>query len=180
MKLCLGVGPKPIHPQHLEIMKDLSEWTLVDKYVIEPDIKQWDAEVLGEVPDNSIETIYASHLLEHFEHTKSKEILSNWYRKLKTGGELIINVPDLEWLCKQVLKYEQGFLLDGYYNQFHGEHGLLSVVYGSQSHEGEYHKAGFTNSYLVGLLRLVGFESIDISRDFDAHDMQVLIARCRK
>lgn len=178
MKLNIGCGPLPLHPQHTEYMKGDS-WVLVDKYVEDPTIKKWDATDLP-VENNSIETIYASHLLEHFPHVEVASVIEHWYAKLKKGGELIINVPDLEWACKQLIKYEQGFLLSGYYNTFAGEHGLLSIFYGSESHEGEYHKAGFTMNYLTKLLFKAGFEGIDVKKDFEAHEMGVLIGRGKK
>lgn len=178
MKLYLGCALPPFHPQHLEILGNTSEWVLVDLYVNHPDIQNWDATKLEQVADGSCEKIYASHLLEHIEHGKLQETIQLWHRKLIDGGELLINVPDLEWLAQRVIQYERGEKLDGYYNRFDGEHGLLSIVYGSQSHEGEHHKSGFTQRYLVSLLS--GFSTTDIKRTFDAHDMGVLIAKVVK
>ena len=175
MKLCLGVGPLPIHRQHLEILGDVSEWTLVDLYVKDPQIKNWDATKLDEVEDNSIEYIYASHLLEHIPHIQVKDVLKLWYSKLKEGGQLYINVPDLEWAADQLLLLRDNNL-NGYYHRFDTEHGLLSIFYGSQSHDGEYHKSGFTNKYLRELLKEIGFSEVRVKPDFDAHSMGVLIA----
>lgn len=180
MKINLGCGPFPIHPQHFDIMGDISEWTLVDKFVQDPKIQNWDATVLDEVEPNSCDTLYSSHLLEHFPHTQTLSILKVWKNKLKTGGELILNVPDLDWACLQILRYGSGQKLDGYYHQWQGEHGLLSVVFGSQSHEGEFHKAGFTKQSLTELLEDAGFVDISITKEFEAHDMGCLIARAKK
>ena len=163
----------PFHQQHYDMFPDLDTFVWVDKYIIHPQVKQWDATVLAEVPDESCEVIYASHLLEHIEHDYIPTVLALWQKKLKTGGEIVINVPDLYWTAKQLIKYEDGYLLDGYYNTFAGEHGLLSILYGSQTHTGEYHKGGFTKRYLESL----GFT---VESQFDAHDMQVLIGRMKK
>lgn len=179
MRLNIGVGPKPIHQQHLDIMQPLSEWTLVDYYVDDPDIKKWKAEDL-QVEDGSVDEIYNSHLLEHLSHVQVPTVLKHWYNKLKAGGKLTINVPNLVWAAKQLYHYSQGKLLDGYYNRFDGEHGLISIFYGSQSHEGEYHKSGYTHDYLVKLLLEAGFKDIEVRSEFDAHDMGVLIATCTK
>lgn len=130
--------------------------------------------------DEIVEHIYASHLLEHFAHPDLQKILHVWWKKLKPGGKLTINVPDLAWAAKQLLRYDQGYLLDGYYNTMEGEHGLLSIFYGSQSHEGEYHKSGFTELFLKQLLEREGFKNITITKQFDAHDMGVLIAKGNK
>lgn len=179
-KLNLGVGPMPIHPQHLQVMDNLEEWTLVDKFVQDPNIKNWDAEKLDEVPDGSVDTIYTSHLLEHISHTQLVPVLEVWYRKLKPGGKLIINVPDMEWTARQILRFESGQILSGVYADFEGDRGLQTIVYGSHAHEGEYHKACFVRTSLWELLDGVGFEKIKIDQYEDAHDMGILLANCTK
>jgi ubiquinone/menaquinone biosynthesis C-methylase UbiE len=179
-KLNLGCGPRPFHPQHLDIMQNPSEWVLADKYVQEPDIYQWNAETLDEVEDEFLEVIYASHLLEHFPHIDLKKILGTWLRKLRVNGEVIINVPDIQWAAERIMRYESGGFLDGYYTEFEGEHGIQSVIYGSQSHEGEYHKACFTQTSLRELFDSVGFRNVLVERLYDAHDMGVLLARGKK
>lgn len=181
LQLNLGCGPLPLHQQHLTVMGgDLRDWILVDKYVTHPMIKNWDATTLEEVEDESVSHIYASHLLEHISHTKTDEVLKLWQRKLIPGGKLTINVPDLVWACSKLLKLESGQMLDGYYYQFQGEHGLQSVFYGSQSHEGEHHHAGFTETSLFTTLDDLGFVNIAVTAEMDAHDMGVVIATARK
>lgn len=178
MKLYIGCGPSPIHTQHLEVLGNPDEWTFIDKYIKEPHIKNWDGRFLDEVEDESIEHIYSSHTLEHFEHEHIPAILETWKRKLKVGGKLTINVPNILWVLKRLNALEQDGFLDGYYNTFAGEHGLLSVIYGSQSHEGEYHKGAFTPQYLESLLK--GFSNVYIDTFEDAHDMGIILAICQK
>lgn len=180
MKLYLGCGPRPFHKQHLDIIGDESEWILVDKFVKDGGIKNWDAETLVEVEKGSVEEIYSSHLLEHIEHLKVRGVLERWYEVLKDDGRLTINVPDMEWVARKVLTYEDWVDTPLYYNQMVGEHGIMSIIYGSQSHEGEFHKSGFTRRYLNDLLTSVGFREIEIEQVFDAHDMGVLIATAKK
>ena len=177
-RLYIGCGPSPLHPQHLAILGDPEEWTFIDMYVQEPHIKKWDGRFLNEVKDESVEHIYSSHTLEHFEHEQIPTILETWKRKLKPGGKLTLNVPNLLWVLKRLNALEQDGFLDGYYNTFSGEHGLLSVIYGSQSHEGEYHKGAFTPQYMERLL--TGFKYVEIETMEDAHDMGVIIAICQK
>lgn len=180
MKLYLGCAEPPFHPQHLQALGNPDEWTWVDFYVDHPKVKKWDATKLDEVENNSVEAIYASHLLEHFPHTQIFHILSTWFRKLAPGGKIIINVPDLLWTARQLIKLEQGVALEGYYKTLEGVHGLLSIFYGSQSHEGEYHKAGFTANSLHEHLKNVGFSDINVWVQFDAHDMRVVIGEAIK
>ncbi len=177
INLNLGCGPFPLHQQHLEVMGDLKEWVLVDKYVKHPMIKNWDALVLDEVKDGTVNHIYASHLLEHLPQVEIEEVLAMWYRKLMSLGKVTINVPDLEWACAELLRYTNTQPLRGdYYYELEGEHGLMSIFYGAQSHEGEFHKAGFVEENLGTVLSKVGFKNIIIDHFVDAHDMGVLLA----
>jgi len=180
-KINLGCGPLPFHAQHLDIMGGLEGWTLVDKYVKDPKIENWDAEVLLQVPDNSVDIFYASHLLEHLPHKNIEKDLALWFKKMKSGGRLIINVPDMAWLASEIFKYESGQKLESdYFTTFAGDHGLLSVIYGSQSHEGEFHKAGFTEKYISELLFTVGFKNIKTKTGIDAHQMGVIVVIAEK
>ena len=181
MKLYLGPAHPPIHPQHLEVMGDVNEWTFVDKYVTFPGYKQWDAMKLDEVPNGSVEKIYNSHLLEHLPHPQVPTVLKVWYDKLQSGGELIINVPDLEWLCEQLLNYIHGGVIESrHYVQFSGDNGLVSCFYGTQSHEGEYHKSGYYKAQIEELLKEAGFVNISVVKKHEAHDMGCLIVHCNK
>lgn len=180
MKLYLGCALPPFHGQHLKILGDVNQWTLVDRYVRHPDIKNWDAIYLREVDTDSVEMIYSSHLLEHIEHNLLQETLKNWHRVLQTKGKVVINVPDLEWFAHKILSYESGDTLGGYYNTFTGEHGLLSIFYGSQSHAGEYHKCGFTKRFITELLTQSGFTITSINQFEDAHDMGVILVEATK
>lgn len=47
-------------------------------------------------PDNSVDTIYASHLLEHFPHGEVPLVLKEWHRVLKPGGKAVIVTPDFD------------------------------------------------------------------------------------
>ncbi len=50
--------------------------------------------------DDSIEEIYASHVLEYFDKYEVVNVLKEWNRVLKPSGELKIAVPDFENLMK--------------------------------------------------------------------------------
>lgn len=179
-KLCLGSAEPPIHPQHLEVMKDYDNWQLVDLYIDHPEVLKMDARTLDLVDDNYLEHIYASHLLEHIPHPELYDVFLTWWNKLAPGGRLTINVPDLTWVARQIIKFENGQLLTGLYCDFEGNHGLQSIVYGTHAHEGERHQAGFTKRSLYEWLEGMGFQKIKIEEVYDAHDMGVLIGTCVK
>jgi predicted SAM-dependent methyltransferase len=180
MKLYIGCAEPPFHEQHLEVLGNPNEWVWIDKYVKHEKIKNWDGMELTEVWDDTVEKIYSSHTLEHFEHTKVLQVLTMWREKLIDGGELILNVPNLLWATRRLNQIENGHNVDGYYTDYEGEHGVLSVFYGSQSHEGEYHKSGYTPTLLRSLLNRAGYKDVKITEQDDAHEMGVIIAICHK
>jgi predicted SAM-dependent methyltransferase len=61
-------------------------------------------------PDDSVDEIYASHIIEHFDFFEGKDkVLPEWRRVLKVGGILIIETPDLAASCKEFSRlYEAG------------------------------------------------------------------------
>lgn len=179
-KLCLGSAEPPIHPQHMEVMSDFENWQLVDFYINHPDVLKLDAKTLEGVPNAYLEHIYASHLLEHIPHTELYDVLNVWIEKLAPEGLLTVNVPDLSWASRQILKFEAGQILTGVYSDFEGDRGLQSIVYGTHAHAGEIHQSGFTRRSLHEWLEGMGFKGIKIEEIFDAHDMGVLISQCQK
>ena len=56
-------------------------------------------------PDNSVEEIRASHILEHFSHRDTVAVLKEWCRVLRPGGRIRIGVPDLD---KIIAWYQNG------------------------------------------------------------------------
>lgn len=58
------------------------------------------ADKLGMFDDNSVDLIYACHVLEHFKRTETIKVLMEWNRVLKSGGTLRLAVPDFESLIK--------------------------------------------------------------------------------
>jgi predicted SAM-dependent methyltransferase len=50
--------------------------------------------------DESVEFIYASHVLSYFDREEVKAVLAEWRRVLKIGGILRLAVPDFEALVK--------------------------------------------------------------------------------
>jgi len=50
----------------------------------------------SEVPDNSVDLIYASHVIEYFDRSEFELVLREWYNKLEHNGVLRLAVPDFE------------------------------------------------------------------------------------
>jgi len=51
-------------------------------------------------PDNSVDLLYASHVVEHIPRNELRKTLKDWRRVLKKGGILKIGVPDFDKLIE--------------------------------------------------------------------------------
>jgi len=70
--------------------------------------------------ENSVTEILASHVFEHLNPYHALDILKRWLRVLKPGGKLIMEMPDIEALCKRFVTADTG-----------ERYGILNAVYGS-------------------------------------------------
>ena len=57
--------------------------------------------ILPQVEPESIQRIYACHVLDHFDRWTYKTVLRRWYDILEYGGELLISLPDFEWTAQR-------------------------------------------------------------------------------
>ncbi|MDE6969067.1 MAG: methyltransferase domain-containing protein, partial [Eubacterium sp.] len=80
--------------------------------------------------EQSVDEIYASHIIEHFtRHEFETVILPYWYRLLKAGGKIRVILPDLE------------SMIEHYKNQQYEIGELREVLYGLQEYPGDVHYA---------------------------------------
>lgn len=91
-----------------------------------------------EYPDNSIDEVYASHVLEHFGADETELILKEWVRVLKPGGLIRIAVPDMRKAMAEVQKEEP----------IAGHSHLQSVLFGSRTDANDRHQVGFVRETL--------------------------------
>lgn len=59
-----------------------------------------DIRTLPMFEDDSLDGIYASHVLEYFDRVEVADVLREWRRTLRPGGFLRLAVPDFEALCE--------------------------------------------------------------------------------
>jgi predicted SAM-dependent methyltransferase len=120
-----------------------------------------DISKLDMLEEESIDLVYASHVLEHFHRDDIKRVLSEWYRVLKIGGVLRIAVPDFDSLVKVYRIYDDIDL-------------IIGSLYGRQDYKENYHYIVFNFDSLKKALESVGFKDIKrydwretIHKDFD-------------
>ena len=92
-----------------------------------------------------IEEVRMDHFLEHIPWTQTHALLVKVHGWLIEGGLLRVEVPDMAAI------FERGTGGD-----------WLRYVYGSQQHEGEFHRAGFTAVSLYTALDEAGFTDVDV------------------
>lgn len=153
IKLNLGAGPCVI-----------PGWDNLDKFPQAPGTIQCD--VLEGLPyeDNSVDLIYASHLLEHFNIVAGIEFLRECRRVLKPGGIIRISVPDLglaleKWVRKELDDYAD--CQPEIYQTLNDDNKLACFLFGALSGQPEYtgHQHAYTKQGLAQALKAAGFSS---------------------
>jgi glycosyltransferase involved in cell wall biosynthesis len=98
--------------------------------------------------DNSIDTVRALHVIEHFHFHDAVKVLKEWYRILKPGGKLIIETPDFLASCKRFI--EDPSMRIALYGHF----------YAYPWEPGQTHYFLFTEEQLVCHLGWAGFKNM--------------------
>ncbi len=150
IQLHLGCGEKYI-PGFVHI--DARKFSHID-YVARVD-------KLGMFEDNSVDLIYACHLLEHFKRSEVGNVLREWYRVLKPRGVLRLAVPDFEQLVKIYQKTKDIQL-------------ILGPLVGRQDYPENIHFIAFDYALLSEFCKGAGFKIVrrydwrkTIHKDYD-------------
>ena len=136
IKLNLGCG-----------RKILNGWINIDKIPQHPEVVEDDVSILENIQDETVDIIYACHVLEHFGRHEIENVAKCWSRKLKSGGKIRIAVPDFEAVCKRYI--EKKDIKE-----------MIGFTSGGQKNEYDYHKIVFDFHSLKNLLEKAGFEDI--------------------
>lgn len=106
-----------------------------------------DIQNLSTFPSESVDMIYASHVLEHIPRGKLEQTLLEWNRVLKRGGVLRFGVPDFDSLI--AIYKESGNNVEKIVSQLMGE-------------DGEYddHHTIWNRSFAEKVLRKTGFGEV--------------------
>jgi len=119
------------------------------------------------LPDNCIQTIYSSHLLEHFEYHDLLNCLAESLRVLKLGGTFSAAVPNARIYLEAYLDPE-GFDSDVFCRHlpaYHGNGKIDFINYVAYMAGG--HRHMFDEENIVSILKKVGFRKVRL-RDFDS------------
>lgn len=129
-----------------------------------------DATDLTGVESASVDIVEHHHMIEHLGAEDLPRALAEWVRVLKPDGLLIVSAPDLEAVLKQwlVMTDEERW---GY---------GIKMIYGSQEHDGMFHKNGFTPDHLAEVLRPAGLIQEWYYRGFPRRPTPSFISIARK
>ena len=111
-----------------------------------------DCRDLSQFADNSVDVIYASHILEHLSYQREiHAALGEWLRVLVPGGLVMISVPDFEALVRMFVDPattgEQRFY-------------IMRVIFGGQMDPFDFHHVGLTFEFVNSYLYQTGFRDI--------------------
>jgi ubiquinone/menaquinone biosynthesis C-methylase UbiE len=104
--------------------------------------------------DNSAELIESYHVIEHMPHVVIDNVLSEWARVLKPGGQIVLECPDFDRTVREYLE---------------GNEERIINVYGWQRFEGDYHLYGYNPKRLAERLQRAGFTDITFPEPQDYH-----------
>ncbi len=111
------------------------------------------ADLLPMIASDSVEIIYASHILEYYDRNEAVTVLCEWRRVLKIGGTLRLSVPDFSKLITL-------------YNITSDLSKIIGPLYGRWEIPGSgtliYHKTTYDFDSLKALLEENGFYNIKI------------------
>ena len=136
IKLHLGCGTKKLKGFiNIDIRK-----------AVKPDVVD-DISQLESFDINSVDLIYASHVLEHFSRHKYMAVLRRWYEVLKWGGTIRLSVPDFEKIVY-------------YYTEYNNLTQLIGLLYGGQTYKQNYHMMIWNFSTMAHDLETIGFKNV--------------------
>ena len=118
-------------------------------------------------PDQSVDLIYAEHVLEHFSIGDLRHLLRECVRVLKPKGRLSVVVPDARIFVDAYVKGDAKAFKDKYCGYefglpFDARMDILNYIFYMDGH----HRYMFDVEGMLALLRRCGFSAVD-QREFD-------------
>ncbi|MCM0081192.1 methyltransferase domain-containing protein [Geomonas sp. Red32] len=108
---------------------------------------------LSRFPDGTIQEIYASHILEHFDYqSELQSTLNEWYRVMRPFGTIYVSVPDLDALAT--------LYLDSVNLTVDERFALMRMIFGGHTHQNDFHQVGLNEDFLTYFLHQAGFSLI--------------------
>lgn len=116
---------------------------------------------------NSVERIESYHVFEHLRQASAKTALREWFRVLKPGGSMAMEMPDFDADVREYLA---------------GNYERLFSIFGRDRFTGDIHHFGYNYQRLSALLSDAGFVYIreETAQDYHAKSEPCLRVVCEK
>jgi SAM-dependent methyltransferase len=125
--------------------------------------------------DNSVDTVYTSHCLEHIRYEQVVRLIKDIHRALKPNGLLRVIVPDID-IMNDILMHEDSTYLEQHNPHYYTRHqhipfekhmeALIGWDYFANPTGNEHmHSCFFSKAILMSLLKITGFGKIEV-KDF--------------
>lgn len=124
------------------------------------------------LPENSVDKIYSSHVLEHIPFKDLIILLNEMYRVLKKGGELSVSVPDASLFINSYVNKKRFQPEGGFYPPAVVDTGSFIDQINYIAYMNQEHKYLFDKENLVNTLKKIPFKKVNL-RDFDK-DLDIL------
>ena len=98
---------------------------------------------------DSVDSLLASHIIEHFPYASIVSVLSEWRRVLRPGGTILIITPNL------------GYIAHGYTEGWMDYTEARNRLFGGQDYEGNFHYTMFDSPSISRALEETGFGRIE-------------------
>lgn len=165
-KKVLHVGCGPRNPEALHPAFRQSPWQEVRLDInpaVQPDIVD-SITSMQSVADESVDAVWSCHNLEHLFAHEVPLALGEFFRVLRTNGFVLIRLPDIQTVAREVAR---GNLEDLLYESPAGPISAIDVLWGHRLSiaDGNHfmaHKTGFTRETLRQKLMQAGFNEVQI------------------
>lgn len=114
---------------------------------------------LSRFPDCSLDEIYSSHTVEHFDYkAELLSTLKEWHRALKPFGTIYVSVPDMDVLARLLLDKDNLTADERFF--------VMRMMFGGHMDEHDYHAVGLNEDFLTYFLHTAGFSLIRKVEEF--------------
>lgn len=156
--LNVGAGTTSVHSQ-IDYFKNYKEIKL-DVSATNPDIIS-DITTLEGVPDDSVDAIWACHVVEHVYYHKLPDVFKSMLRVIKPDGYAVIRVPDIGSIAHMI----EEDLFTPVYDTSVGPICPIDILYSSRVLVEKYgepmcHKTGFTEKSMSGILQSLNIKAL--------------------
>lgn len=179
VRVHLGCGPV-IKPGYINI----------DAYVDLPGVLKGDILNLP-FADESVDEVLSEHVFEHIGFADEERLWRESYRVLKPGATMVVETPDMEWLCRTFLEAKDTF--PAFYRAGAADHyfgngraidqrwGMITThFFGNQSGPGQFHRNGYTAGKFHAIAGLLGFRSCSVDAFFSPKGAGAIRATLQK